>query len=240
MGAVTIDKGIAYVGASDQTFRAIEIHSGKVVWEYTGIKGYIESKPLVAADKVIFGAWDNTLYALDKNTGKELWKWTGGLTRMHYSPAAVWPVAAEGKVFIADPQRAMTAVDVENGNTVWRTFESKVRETIGLSEDGKQIYSKTMNDSIVCYATQGNVPQKIWASNVGFGYEHAPSMPQEKGGVVYGSTKEGLIFALEAKTGKVLWKRKIGNSLISTVVPLSGKEVLFTATSGEVGLLKMK
>ena len=240
LGAVTIDKGIAYVGASDQTFRAIEIHSGKVVWEYTGIKGYIESKPLVAADKVIFGAWDNTLYALDKNTGKELWKWTGGLTRMHYSPAAVWPVAAEGKVFIADPQRAMTAVDVENGNTVWRTFESKVRETIGLSEDGKQIYSKTMNDSIVCYATQGNVPQKIWASNVGFGYEHAPSMPQEKGGVVYGSTKEGLIFALEAKTGKVLWKHKIGNSLISTVVPLSGKEVLFTATSGEVGLLKMK
>ena len=240
LGAVTIDKGIAYVGASDQTFRAIEIHSGKVVWEYAGVKGYIESKPLVAADKVIFGAWDNTLYALDKNTGKELWKWTGGLTRMHYSPAAVWPVAAEGKVFIADPQRAMTAVDVENGNTVWRTFESKVRETIGLSEDGKQIYSKTMNDSIVCYATQGNVPQKIWASNVGFGYEHAPSMPQEKGGVVYGSTKEGLIFALEAKTGKVLWKHKIGNSLISTVVPLSGKEVLFTATSGEVGLLKMK
>ena len=240
LGAVTIDKGIAYVGASDQTFRAIEIHSGKVVWEYAGVKGYIESKPLVTADKVIFGAWDNTLYALDKNTGKELWKWTGGLTRMHYSPAAVWPVAAEGKVFIADPQRAMTAVDIENGNTVWRTFESKVRETIGLSEDGQQIYSKTMNDSIVCYATQGNVPQKIWASNVGFGYEHAPSMPQEKGGVVYGSTKEGLIFALEAKTGKVLWKHKIGNSLISTVVPLSGKEVLFTATSGEVGLLKMK
>ena len=240
LGAVTIDKGIAYVGASDQTFRAIEIHSGKVVWEYAGVKGYIESKPLVAADKVIFGAWDNTLYALDKNTGKELWKWTGGLTRMHYSPAAVWPVAAEGKVFIADPQRAMTALDMENGNTVWRTFESKVRETIGLSEDGKQIYSKTMNDSIVCYATQGNAPQKIWASNVGFGYEHAPSMPQEKGGVVYGSTKEGLVFALEAKTGKVLWKHKIGNSLISTVVPLSGKEVLFTATSGEVGLLKMK
>ena len=240
LGAVTIDKGIAYVGASDQTFRGIEIHSGKVVWEYAGVKGYIESKPLVTADKVIFGAWDNTLYALDKNTGKELWKWTGGLTRMHYSPAAVWPVAAEGKVFIADPQRAMTAVDIENGNTVWRTFESKVRETIGLSEDGQQIYSKTMNDSIVCYATQGNGPQKIWASNVGFGYEHAPSMPQEKGGVVYGSTKEGLIFALEAKTGKVLWKHKIGNSLISTVVPLSGKEVLFTATSGEVGLLKMK
>lgn len=42
---------------------------------------------------------------------------------------------------------------------------------------------------------------------------------------MFGSTKEGLIFALEAQTGKVLWKHKIGNSLISTVVPLNGRQV---------------
>ena len=240
IGAVTIDSGIAYVGASDHTFRAIDIHTGKVVWSYDKVKGYIETKPLIADNKVIFGAWDNTLYALDKTNGKELWKWTGGLTRMHYSPAAVWPVASNGKVFIADPQRAMTAVDIQSGETVWRTFRSQVRETIGLSEDGERVYSKTMNDSIVCYSTLTDTPEQVWASNVGFGYEHAPSMPLEKEGVVYGSTKEGLLFALEAKTGKVIWKHKIGNSLINTVVPLSKKEVLFTATSGEVGLLRLK
>ena len=240
LGAVTIENGIAYIGASDHTFRAINLNSGNVKWTFTGVKGYIETKPLVTEDKVIFGAWDNTLYALNKADGKELWKWTGGLTRMHFSPAAVWPVAANGKVFITDPQRAMTAIDLKTGNTVWRTFQSMVRETIGLSEDYERIYSKTMNDSIVCYSTQGDTPKELWASNVGFGYEHAPSMQVEKDGVMFGSTKEGLIFALEAKTGKVLWKHKIGNSLISTVVPLSGREVLFTATSGEVGLLKVK
>ena len=96
-------------------FRAIRIKNGKVVWTYTGIKGYIETKPLVEGDKVIFGAWDNTLYALNKSNGKELWKWTGGLTRMHFSPAAVWPVAAHGKVFITDPQRAMTAISLKTG-----------------------------------------------------------------------------------------------------------------------------
>ena len=240
LGAVTIHEGIAYVGASDKTFRAIDIQTGKVVWSYDQVKGYIESKPLVVDDKVIFSAWDNTLYALEKATGKEIWKWTGGLTRMHFSPAAVWPVASNGKVFIADPQRAMTAVNLQNGETVWRTFRSQVRETIGLSEDGERVYSKTMNDSIVCYSTLTNTPEQVWASNVGFGYEHAPSMPQEKDGVVYGSTKEGLLFALEAKTGKIIWKHKIGNSLINTVVPLNGREVLFTATSGEVGLIRMK
>ena len=240
LGAVTIHEGIAYVGASDKTFRAIDIQTGKVVWSYNQVKGYIETKPLVVDDKVIFSAWDNTLYALEKATGKEIWKWTGGLTRMHFSPAAVWPVASNGKVFIADPQRAMTAVNLQNGETVWRTFRSQVRETIGLSEDGERVYSKTMNDSIVCYSTLTDRPEQVWASNVGFGYEHAPSMPQEKDGVVYGSTKEGLLFALEAKTGKIIWKHKIGNSLINTVVPLNGREVLFTATSGEVGLIRMK
>lgn len=240
LGAVTIENGIAYIGASDHTFRAINIHTGKVIWAYTGIKGYIETKPLVTEDKVIFGAWDNTLYALNKADGKELWKWTGGLTRMHFSPAAVWPVAANGKVFITDPQRAMTAIDIQTGNTVWRTFQSMVRETIGLSEDNERVYSKTMNDSIACYSAQGDTPRKLWASNVGFGYEHAPSMQVEKEGIMFSSTKEGLIFALEGKTGKVLWKHKIGNSLISTVVPLNGHEVLFTATSGEVGLLRTK
>ena len=240
LGAVTIHEGIAYVGASDKTFRAIDIQTGKVVWSYDQVKGYIETKPLVVDDKVIFSAWDNTLYALEKATGKEIWKWTGGLTRMHFSPAAVWPVASNGKVFIADPQRAMTAVNLQNGETVWRTFRSQVRETIGLSEDGERVYSKTMNDSIVCYSTLTDTPEQVWASNVGFGYEHAPSMPLEKDGVVYGSTKEGLLFALEAKTGKIIWKHKIGNSLINTVLPLNGREVLFTATSGEVGIIKWR
>ncbi len=240
LGAVTIENSIAYIGASDHTFRAVNIRTGEVKWAFAGVRGYIETKPLVTDNKVIFGAWDNTLYALNKADGKELWKWTGGLTRMHFSPAAVWPVAADGKVFITDPQRAMTAIDIETGNTVWRTFQSMVRETIGLSEDKERIYSKTMNDSIVCYSTKSNQPHKLWASNVGFGYEHAPSMQVEKNGVVFGSTKEGLIFALEATTGKVLWKHKTGNSLISTVVPLDNNRVLFTATSGETGMLKFK
>ncbi|MEG0455261.1 MAG: PQQ-binding-like beta-propeller repeat protein, partial [Bacteroides sp.] len=86
--------------------------------------------------------------------------------------------------------------------------------------------------------THGNTPQQVWASDIGFGYEHAPSMQVEKEGIVYGSTKGGLIFALNPSTGKVLWKHKVGNSLINTVLPIGDRSVLFTATGGETGLLK--
>jgi outer membrane protein assembly factor BamB len=59
----------------------------------------------------------------------------------------------------------------------------------------------------------------------------------EKDGIVFGSTKNGLLFALDAINGKILWKHKIGNSLINTVLPLDKNQILFTAVSGEIGLL---
>lgn len=237
LGAVTIDHGIAYIGASDHCFRAIDLHTGTIRWIYRGISGYIETKPLVTSDQVIFGAWDNTLYALNKADGTEQWRWTGGLTRMHFSPAAVWPVATDNHVFIADPQRALTAIDRHQGETLWRTFRSAVRESIGLSEDRKRLYAKTMNDSIVCYSTTSREPQQLWASFVGFGYEHAPSMLIEKEGTVFGSTKEGVIFALQSEDGQILWMHKLNNSLINTVVPLDKNNLLLTSTGGELVLL---
>ena len=238
LGAVTIHNGVAFIGASDGCFRAIDIKTGNVIWNYDAVKGYIETKPLVHDGKVIFGAWDNTLYALNEKDGALEWAWTGDIRGMHFSPAAVWPVAAHDKVFITDPKRAMTAIDINNGETIWRTTESMVRETIGLSEDNTRIFSKTMNDSIVCYSAISNTPEKIWSTDVGFGYEHAPSMQVEKDGVMYGSTKNGLMFAIDGKSGNLLWKHKVGNALISTLVPVNDKEVYFTATGGEVGLLK--
>jgi outer membrane protein assembly factor BamB/predicted MPP superfamily phosphohydrolase len=240
LGAVTIEGDIAYVGASDHTMRAINIKNGSLVWEFAGVRGYIETRPLIYQDKVIFGAWDNNMYALDKNTGKLLWTWNGGLTRMHFSPAAVWPVAAHGKIFFTAPDRVMTALDANTGETIWRTKESMVRETIGLSADEKRLYSKTMQDSVVCYSAVGDKPERIWSVNVAYGYDHAPSMPVEKDKVVFGSTKNGIIFALDAETGKLIWKHKKGNSLINTVVPLNGRECLFTSGEGITGLISLE
>ncbi|MHB9055028.1 MAG: outer membrane protein assembly factor BamB family protein [Paludibacteraceae bacterium] len=237
LGAVSINNGIAYIGASDHSFRAIEIKTGKEIWQFTRLNDYVETKPLIVSNKVIFGAWDTYLYALNKESGQLLWKWTNGIKSTHYSPAAVWPVAANGKVFIVDPERAMTAINIETGKTIWRTKQSMVRESIGISEDGNRIYAKTMQDSVVCYSSNETQPREIWSVNVAFGYEHNPSMLMEKDGVVYGSTKNGLIFALDALTGNILWKHKIGNSLINTVLPLDKKRVLITAASGEVGIL---
>ena len=239
LGAVVIRDGKVYVGTGNGTMFCLLLECGCEQWRSNEAKDYIETKPLLFADNIVYGAWDNKLYCLSREDGSLRWKWIAPRSRdMHYSPAAVWPVETDGRIFIADPERALTAIDAGTGETIWRSFQSKVRETVGLSEDGERVYSKTMQDSLVCYSSKGHEPQQLWATDVGFGYEIGPCMPQEKEGTVYGSSMQGLLFALHPLTGKLLWRHQVGHSLVNTVVPLPRHRLLYTDTEGHVGLLR--
>ena len=238
LGGAVCEQGTVYIGGSDHSFKAIDLATGTIRWNYSEIEGYIQATPLVYDGKVVFGAWDGCLYALDKSTGTLAWKWRSPRPGKFYSPAAVWPVGAHGKIFIVDPYRAMTAIDAKQGTTVWRTKQSKVRESIGLSKDGKRIFAKTMQDSVVCYSALTEQPVEVWATSVGFGYEHASSMLFEQGGTVVGSTKNGLLFALNSFNGKIEWLHKNSNSLINAILPVDKNHYLFNGSAGQVVLLQ--
>ena len=238
MGSPMIKDGVVYIGASDGKFRALRLDDGELVWEFDGLKNYQESRPVIADGKVIFGAWDSYLYALDVADGSLAWKWNNGGTRPHFSPAAVWPVVAEGKVFITAPDRYMTAVSVADGSTFWRTKEHKVRETIGLSEDNKIVFSRCMNDSVLAVAADDC--RLLWKVDAKFGYDHNPSMLIEHNGEIVFATKNGEINCLRSSDGALLWKHKIGNSIINTMVPVGEKDWVLTTTDGVVARISVK
>ena len=245
MGAATIHQGVAYIGGGDGKMYAIDIHSGAIRWTFDELKNYVLTRPLVYRDKLYFGAWDTYFYALNLSDGSLVWRWNNGKGNPKLSPASVWPVAADGKIFITAPDRYFTCLDAETGKEVWRTKEYKVRETVGLSEDGKTVYSKCMWDTVVAISTEpmGDEAKGYevrWASHADFGYEHNPAMPQEKDGVLWVSTKNGLLLGMDAKTGKVLWRHKIGNSILNTPLPLSGKECIFTSSEGTITRIRVR
>ncbi len=240
MGAATIHEGIAYIGGGDGKMYAINIHSGEVKWSFDELKNYVLTRPLVYNDKLYFGAWDTYFYALNLADGSLFWKWNNGKGNPKLSPASVWPVAAEGKIFITAPDRYFTCLDAETGAEVWRTKEYKVRETVGLSEDGKTVYSKCMWDTVVAMNATTQEPITRWASHADFGYEHNPAMPLEKEGTLWVSTKNGLLLGMDAETGKVLWRHKIGNSILNTPLPLSNKECIFTSSEGTITRITVK
>ena len=240
MGAATIHEGIAYIGGGDGRMFAIDIHTGKVKWSFDELKNYVLTRPLVYNDKLYFGCWDTHFYALNLADGSLVWKWNNGNGNPKLSPASVWPVAANGKVFFAAPDRYFTCLDAETGEQIWRTKEYKVRETVGLSEDGKTVYSKCMWDTVVAMDATTLEPITRWATHAEFGYEHNPAMPLEKDGILWVSTKNGLLLGMDAQTGKVLWRHKIGNSILNTPLPLSNKECIFTSSEGTITYIRVK
>jgi outer membrane protein assembly factor BamB/predicted phosphohydrolase len=241
VGGATIVKGVVYIGGSDRVFRAIDLATGKVIWEYTGLAGFVETKPLVADGKVVFGAWDTFLYVLNAADGSLAWKWSNGSRAILYSPAACWPVAASGRVFIAAPDRYLTALDAATGAVAWRTNRFAVRETVGISSDGSRVYARTTTDNVVALSSSSAAdPEVMWNVNCGYGYDIDPAMPVEKEGVVFFGTKNGMVFALHGLTGEVLWKYRVGMTVVNTPVPLSASEVLVTDLDGRVLLLQTR
>lgn len=238
LGAVTIEKNIAYIGGSDHIFRAINIRTGKIVWQFKELEGAVVSKPLVYQGKVIFGSWDTNLYALNQKDGTLLWKWSNGRGVRHFAPAMVNPVASDGVVYIVAPDKFITAIEVKTGKEYWRSNAASVRESIGISADGKLIYGKTMNDEVVAFKAQRDSAEIAWRLNAGFGYEHVPSMLIENEGHVYFGTKSGVVYSIDPKKKKVNWAYKIDNSMVNTVNVIGKNRLIAATMDGKIVILK--
>jgi outer membrane protein assembly factor BamB/predicted phosphodiesterase len=240
LGCPLIADNIVYIGGSDHHFRAINLITGKELWNFDGLDGPVVSTPVLYKDRIIFGAWDRNLYALNATNGKMSWKWNNGSTIRNFSPASCIPVIKDDVIYVVAPDRYLTAIDFSTGTTLWRNNESTVRESIGISADGKYVYGKTMNDTIVAFPTSREKQMAAWKLDCGFGYEHVPSMLIEKDGQVFFGTKNGKVYAIDPATRKRIWTAKIDNSMVNTVNALSSKQIIASTMDGKVTLLETK
>ncbi|WP_266205992.1 outer membrane protein assembly factor BamB family protein [Pontibacter kalidii] len=240
LGAPTIKNKAVYIGGSDGHFRALNLKNGKKLWEFDQIKDFVVTKPLFYNDKIYFGSWGNDFYALNAATGKLEWKWNNGSPNRMFSPAACYPVATGGKVFIVAPDRHMTALDAKTGAEVWRKQmkDVRVRESMGLSEDKALVYAKTMDGELVGVSTTADSMQVAWRSSLDLPYELAPSAIVEHKGVIYVPSHSGMASAVDRKTGKVIWQHKVSNGLMNPIMPLDKKRVVVSTMDGKVACLE--
>ena len=240
LGSPLIENNIVYIGASDHHFYAIDLNNGKQLWSFDGLDGPVMSTPVINNNKIIFGAWDRNLYALNKTTGQLIWKWNNGSSIRNYSPAACIPVIKDSIVFVVAPDRFISAININNGNTLWRSNEATVRESIGISEDGKWIYGKTMNDTIVAFEASAVKQKAAWKMSCGFGYEHVPNMLIEKNGIVFFGTKNGKVYAINPKNQTIIWVHKVDNSMINTVKVIDEHHIIASTMDGKVEMIEFQ
>lgn len=237
LGCPVIEEQIIYIGGSDRVFRALDISNGNNIWRFDDLNGFVETKPMIYADKILFGAWDEHFYCLDKSSGDLIWKWKGDRSGVLYSPAVCWPVAYNGTVFFTAPDRTLNAVEIVSGNTLWRTDKFQVRETIGISSDNKTIFVRTMNDSILALPAVKELKEPTWITNAGFGYDISSAQIIECDGIILYSTKTGELYALNSDDGKILWTHKVSSGFINTVTPINSKKIITTGFDGMIKLI---
>jgi outer membrane protein assembly factor BamB/predicted MPP superfamily phosphohydrolase len=240
LGCPLIHGDTVFIGGSDHSYLALNLSNGNTIWKFDGLDGPVVSRPLLYDGKLVFGAWDKNLYAVSITSGELIWKWNNGSTIRNYSPASCIPVAHDGVIYIVAPDRYITAIDANDGKALWRNNDGGVRESIGISADGKWIYGKSMQDTIVVYAASRDKQTAAWKMNCGFGYEHVPSMLTERDGLVFFGTKNGVVYCINPLTREIVWKHKIDNSMVNTVNVIDKKTVVATTMDGKIVMLRVK
>jgi outer membrane protein assembly factor BamB/predicted phosphohydrolase len=209
-----ISKGILFQGGF-KVFQAWNVADARLLWQYDSIFNYCQAAPSVNGKDVAFGAWDTNLRVLNLKTGKLKWSWNNGRTANMLGPGDCVPAITRDKVIIVAPDRYMTALDRTTGKQIWRSNKYKVRESLGLSADGKRVYAKTMDGELIAVSTEGDTFNPLWCVDAGLGYEHAPCIVLEHGGVVYVGSRRGMLVAVDPVAQKVLWRYSLGTSEVN-------------------------
>ena len=231
------------VAGGDGYCRAWNTATGELVWAFDSVKNFVVTRPLVKDGTLFFGSWGNAFYALDAKTGQPRWIWHSGHTNRMLSPAQVVPVATHGRIYLVSPDRFMTVLDKHTGEVIWRFNDPahRVRESIGISEDGNTVYAKTMDGVLLAIdATVSERKIKWISSGEDMGYELTPTPVVEKNGVVFAPTDKGLIYAFNASDGIYLWKYRVSTGLINMILPTDSGELYVSAMDGKMVQLKLK
>lgn len=230
--------GVIMFGCNDSDFYAVDAKTGQQKWALADPEYTIEVRAFVYGGAVYFGAWDTYVYAVDVQTGALKWKKPGyGVTQRtaalrYYSPADNGPVVAAGKVFVADRDSKLGIMDAATGDMLGNAAGPVA---VGIAEDAKAVYVRKAN-AVAKLDTDGN---PLW--DVEAAADSVPASPVEKDGVVYVVSRLGLVQALNADDGSVLWKYQATPQLyVFDQVTVADGIVYVSGMDGSVTAIKAK
>jgi outer membrane protein assembly factor BamB len=238
-----VEDGTVYFGSYDSNFYAMDAASGQLKWKFQtgGERRYIGkhlhylqpaaesmpdpwdiylSSPSVSKGAVYFGSSDGNVYAVDAKNGTLKWKVQTGDV-VHSSPAI-----ADGTLYIGSWDRYLYALDAASGTEKWR-FQTgddpDAHNHIGIQS------SAVVADGVVyfgsrdghAYAVEAASGKQIWRfSTEGSWVNNSPVVHDGK--VYFGTSVPGIIHAVDAKTGKVVFDVAAGSPVFASITLANG------------------
>ncbi len=158
------------------------------------------ASPLLAHGKLIVSL--GGLVALDARTGRTLWQTPEA--KMTYGTPAVATIGRSEVVFTPGGD----CVRLADGKILARRLAASTY-TSPLVDSGVVYYldSSSVAIKLPAQAVEGFQPEKLWDSDDLDG-EFFTS-PLLWGGILYTASNAGVLYAMEAKTGKILWQKEL-------------------------------
>lgn len=230
-----IDGERLYVHFGHQGTAGLDLE-GKVVWRtnehrYAPVHGN-GGTPLLTPGKLIFsgdGGDKQFVVALDTATGKTIWKTdrkSAAFKRFSFSTPLL--ITVKGQVQIVSPASdAVMAYDPTSGKELWRAkydgYSVIPRPVFGhglvfLSSG----YDRPSLLAIRVDGTPGDLTPTHIAWTTDKGAPHTPS-PLLVGDELYTVSDQGIASCLDARTGKVHWRERVGGSFSASPTFADGK-----------------
>jgi outer membrane protein assembly factor BamB len=232
--AVTADAVYVAFGNADI---ARYTHDGKLLWVTRYMELFGDPKmawgygvsPVVLDDSILL-PWDHHkgpcyLIGLDKETGKVLWKKDRPIGTAHSTPLLV---EHDGQADILAPSKnRLTAFDARTHEQIWQYGEGEG------PFNGEIIVSPTYGDGVVftqlwrqspIHAVRlmgnGRPPEKLWVTEKPGPQE--PSLLYYRG-LLYSLLDNGVLACIDAKTGKDVYRRRLGGACNSSPIAAAGR-----------------
>lgn len=211
-----IDKGVIYVGAYDNNLYALNAADGKFLWKYP-TNGGIVSRPAVSDTTLLFGSSDGRLYAVSTISGKLAWTFE--------AEAAIYtsPAVLNRCLFFGSDDGMLYSLELESNQLLWRyDTGSPIRSSPAVNEDS--IYFGNDYGDFFCLGWNG---QLRWRSKAKRAIACSPLLEK---GTIFFTSYDGILYALDARSGWVVWRFRMGKGSVSS--PCSVDNYVIAGSAG--------
>jgi eukaryotic-like serine/threonine-protein kinase len=210
LSSPALSAGAVYFGSGDGNVYSLDATSGKLNWKFqTG--DVVHASPAISGGVLYVGSWDSYFYALDTASGKERWRFKTGEDADIHNQVGIQSSAAvaDGIVYFGCRDSNFYALDAATGEKKW-TFNNKGSWVITSPAvyDGR-VYFGT-SDTKLFYAFESKAGgQPLVTLKFTWPIFSSPAIA---GDTVYFGSHDGILRAVDLKTGKVAWSFKTGGA----------------------------
>ncbi len=248
-----IEAGRLYVHYGAHGTACVDTDNGKLLWARRDLPCFHHrgpaSSPILFQNLLIltFDGFDlQYLVALDKQSGKTVWKrdrnieygTDNGDAKKAYGTPTVIQVG-DGFQLISPSAGAAIAYDPRTGDELWRVkaggMNVSARPLFGLG----LVFLSTADGGFVHYAVKPDGRGDVTGTHVV--WKNSKGVPKHSshllvGELLFMASEQGVGTCLNAKSGEVVWQKRIGGSFTASPICSAGRIYLF-GEGGETHVL---